>query len=53
MLATWSQALLVAEQLGALGHPGVGSEVVAGVRVVALTHFNIGITGMAILVLLY
>lgn len=52
MLATLSQAPLVPEQLGGLGHPGGGSEVVAGVKVIALTHFNIGITGMAILVLL-
>lgn len=52
MLETLSQAPLVAEQLGGLGHPGTGYEVIVGVRVVALTHFNIRITGMAILVLL-
>lgn len=52
MLETLSQAPLVVEQLGDLGHPGGGCEVVVGVRVLALTHFDIGITEMAILKLL-
>ena len=49
---TLSQAPLVAKQLGGLRHPGGGSEVVVGILVVALAHFNIVIIGMAILALL-